>query len=144
MATVTQATAPVVGSDRQAGVANATDMSKILNFNYTAALVTQAVFIAPAQCRVTGISGVTRVAGSGGACTLSFYKTADSVAAASGTLLHSGNFDVAGTADINQYLSLVINQDTLTLNAGDRIAYVLTGTATSAVGTIIITIEPVV
>lgn len=139
----TQVTAPVIGTNRQLGAGNATSQSKIINYDYISTIATQAIFIAPGAMRLTGISGVTRVAGSGGACTLSFYKTADGVAAASGTLLHAGNFDIAGTADINQYLTLVANVDSLTFGAGDRLAYVLSGTATSAVGSITAVFEPV-
>ena len=141
MATVTQVAAPVVGTNRTVGVSNATNSEKFVCFNYTSALVTQAVFIAPNACVITGIAGVTRVAGSGGACTISFYKCSDGIAVGSGTLLHSANFDIAGTADINQYLTLSTNMADLQMVAGDRIGYVLTGTATSAVGSITITIE---
>src|SRR5690349_9992903 len=114
----TQVTAPVVGTDRALGGSNATSSSKFVTLNYISSLVTQEIFIAPIKLRLTGIAGVTRVAGSGGACTLAFYKAADGVAVGSGTLLHSGTFDVAGTADINQYLTLVGDVDSLTFNPG--------------------------
>lgn len=125
------------------GVNTAAASNKYINFNYIATLVTQKVFIAPLACRVTGIYGATRVAGSGGACTLSFYKVPDGTAVASGTLLHSGSYNMVGTADTNQYLTLVNDPSVLLLNVGDAIGYVLTGTATSAVGTITIAVEPV-
>lgn len=134
--------APVVGSQRTLGVANATSSSKFIAVNYVAALVTQKVFVAPIACVVTAIQGATRVAGSGGAATISFYKAADAIAVGSGTLLHSGSFNLVGTADTNQYLTLVTNPDSLQLAAGDSIGYVLSGTATSAVGTVTITVEP--
>jgi len=132
-----------VGTGRVLGAANATSACKYITFNYTAALVTQKVFTAPIACRVVSIQGVTRVAGSGGACTLAFYKAASAVAVGSGTLLHSGTFNVAGTADTNQDLTLVPVDASLTLVPGDSIGYVLTGTATDAVGAITITVEPV-
>lgn len=135
--------APLVGTNRTLGVANATQASKFVTVNYISSLVTQKVFIAPIAMRVTAIHGATRVAGSGGACTLAFYKAADAVAVGSGTLLHDGTFNVAGTADTNQYLTLVTNLDSITLAPGDSLGYVLTGTATSAVGTVTITLEPV-
>lgn len=134
--------APTVGTQRFLGAANATSYSKFITINYVAALVTQKVFVAPVACVVIGIAGVPRVAGSGGACTLAFYKAADAVAVGSGSLLHSGTFNVAGTADTNQYLTLVTDQTVLQMAAGDSIGYVLTGTATSAVGNITITVEP--
>lgn len=135
--------APIVGTDRMLGAANATSQSKFVSFNYTAALVTQKVFVAPIRLRLTAIQGVPRVAGSGGACTLIFYKAADGIAVGSGTRLHSGTYNVAGTADTNQYLTLVAPESSLTFEAGDAIGYVLTGTATDAVGAITATFEPV-
>lgn len=139
----TQVTAPVIGTDRALGGNNATSASKFVIVPYISSLVTQKVFTAPIALRLTGLSGVTRVAGSGGACTVQIWKAPDGIAVASGTLLHSGTFDVAGTADINQYLTLVGNVDSLTFAPGDSLGYVLTGTATSAVGTLTATFEPV-
>lgn len=136
--------APVVGTGRIFGASNATTASKFITFNYTSALVTQEVFIAPFACRITAIQGVPRVAGSdGSAVTLAFYKCADGVAVGSGSLLHSGTYNMKGTADTNQALTLTNDQTALNMVAGDRIGYVLTGTATSAVGSITITVEPV-
>lgn len=133
----------VVGTQRTLGVANATSACKVVTFNYISSVATQKFFVAPVAMRVVAIHGVTRVAGSGGACTFSFYKAADGVAVASGTLLHAGTFDLVGTADTNQYLTLVTNSDSLTLAPGDSIGQALTGTATSAVGSITVTLEPV-
>lgn len=133
-----------VGTGRELGSANATSMSKYIPFNYIATVVTEAFFVAPIACRVTAIQGRPRVAGNdGSAVTFTFYKSASGVAAASGTLLHSGTYDLKGTADTNQSLTLVSNVDSLTLNAGDAISAVLTGTATAAIGTITVTVEPV-
>lgn len=127
---------------RKLGVMDSTSCSEVITFNYTSALVTQKVFIAIQPCVVTGVMGVPRVAGSGGACTVQFFKVPNGTAVASGTLLHSGSYDLVGAADTNQTMTLVTNPDTLTLKAGDAIGYVLTGTATSAVGTMQVTLEP--
>jgi hypothetical protein len=113
-----------------------------VNFKYDANSVTQAIFIAPYACKVARITGRPRVAGSGGACTFAFYKCASTIAAASGTLLHSGTFDLVGTADTNQELTLVLDQSALQMVDGDSINVVLTGTPTSAVGIITISVEP--
>lgn len=134
--------APVVGTDRALGGANATQESKFIQLNYIATLATQKIFVAPIPLRVTAIQGATRVAGSGGACTMAFYKAADGIAVGSGTLLHSGSFNLVGTADTNQALTLVTNVESLILSPGDSLGYVLTGTATSAIGTVTITVEP--
>ena len=139
----TQVSAPVVGSGRTFGVSNASTGSKYIMFKYDANTVTQKAFIAPVALRVVGIAGVTRVAGSGGACTFSLYKTPDGIAVASGTLLHSGTYDLVGTADINQYLTLSTDLTALTFAPGDAIGVALTGTPTSAVGVLTFTLEPV-
>ena len=115
---------------------NGLEMVLPITLNYTSALVTQTIYTASRPVKIKAINGRTRVAGSGGACTLAFYKAASTVAVGSGTALHSGSFNVAGTADTNQALTLSTDVNTLTLAAGDSIGYVLTGTATSAVGNI--------
>lgn len=125
------------------GVADSTMCQQNVNFDYTAALVTQKFYIANRASKVIDIRGATRVAGSGGACSVSFYKAASGVAVGSGTLLHAGTFDLVGTVDTNQVLVLVGSDAVLTLQPGDSIGYVLTGTATSAVGTFSVTIEPI-
>lgn len=131
---------------RALGVEDSTAASKYVQVNYISTLVTQKVFVAPFACIVTGITGATRVAGSGGACTAILYKTPDTIAPTSSLpnlALHSGSFNLVGTADTNQALTLATNPSTLTLKTGDAISYVLTGTATSAVGTVTITVEPI-
>jgi hypothetical protein len=118
-------------------------MQKYINFEYDANTVTQKVFIIPRNLRLVGIRGVTRVAGSGGACTFSFYKSASEVAVASGTLLHDGTFNLAGTADTNQTMTLVSNSSgALDFVSGDSIGLALSGTPTSAVGCVQFTFEP--
>lgn len=113
-----------------------------VNFDYTSALVTQAVYVASRASVIVDIRGRTRVAGSGGACTLQIFKAPSGTAIGSGTLVHSGSYNLVGTADTNQVLVLVNDIGILTLAVGDALGYVLTGTATSAVGTFTITLEP--
>jgi len=129
---------------RALGVATSENTCKYINVNYISTLVTQALFVADtAAQRIASITGRVRVAGSGGACTLSFYKCASGIAAASGTLLHSGSYNLVGTADTNQTITLIPDVDTRTFNSGDSLNMVLTGTATSAVGTITFRFDPV-
>jgi hypothetical protein len=128
---------------RTMGVADSSDMQKYVTLNYVAALVTQKFFVAPRRLLVTAIQGATRVAGSGGACTLAFWKAPSGTAVGSGTALHTGTYNIVGTADTNQSLTLIADQDTMTLQAGDSLGYVLSGTATSAVGSITVTLEPI-
>lgn len=113
------------------------------SFNYTSAMVTQTFFVATRAVRVKAIIGRPRVAGSGGACTLSFYKAPSGTAVGSGTVLHSGSFNVVGTADTNQTLTLSTTVADVTLAAGDSIGYVLTGTPTSAVGSVTVMVNPI-
>lgn len=127
---------------RTLGVATAESCAEFVAVPYIATTVTQAVFIAEFPCIVSKISGRQRVNGGSGA-QMVFYKCASGVAAASGTLLHSGVFDAssAGTADANQSLTMAI-RDNRTLNIGDSINMVVSGTMTSAVGFIQLTVEP--
>jgi len=131
---------------RMLGVVDSSMCRANVNFDYTAALVTQKFYVesAPNGRCVVDIRGIPRVAGSGGACTLQIFKVPDGVAVASGTLLHSGSYNLVGTADFQQVLTLIPDPTgtALCLKAGDALGYVLTGTATSAVGTITVTTEP--
>ena len=128
---------------RALGVSDSADMQSVVTFNYIATVVTQKFFIAPRKLQVVGIRGVTRVAGNdGSAVTFAVYKSASGIAVGSGALLHSGTFDLKGTADTNQPLTLTGNQDSLILAPGDSLGVVLTGTATLAVGEVQVTVEP--
>ncbi len=131
---------------RMLGVVDSSHCRAAINKDYIATLVTQAFYCesAPQGRRVVDIRGRTRVAGSGGACTLQVFKVPSGVAVASGTLLHSGSYNLVGTADTVQVLTLVADPTgtKLLLLPGDSLGYVLTGTATSAVGTLTVTTEP--
>lgn len=114
----------------------------IVTMNYTASLVTQPIFTAARKYKVKSITGRVRVAGTGGACTISFYKAPSGTAIGSGTLLHSGSFNLVGTADANQSLTLSTTIGVLDIASGNSIGYVLTGTATSAVGSVSLGLQP--
>lgn len=127
---------------RSLGVADSTACRMVNNVEYTASMVTQKFYFCTRTENVVDIRGATRVAGSGGACTLQFFKAASGVAVGSGTLLHAGTFNIVGTADTNQVLTLVTDPSVLLLQPGDSVGYVLTGTPTSAVGTFQVSVEP--
>jgi hypothetical protein len=129
---------------RVRGVATAQDESKVVTFNYVAALVTQKFFTASIPMLVTDITVTPRVAGNdAGAVSLAFFKAPSGIAVGSGTAITTGTAaNLKGTADVNQVLTLVSNQDSLTLQVGDSLGYVLTGTATLAVGCVTVTLEP--
>ena len=109
---------------------------------YTSGIVSTKLFIATNPITITAISGVTTTAGTGGACTVTFVKCANGVALANGIALNSGSFNLVGTVDTIQNLTLINTPGNLDMNVNDSVAMVLTGTATSAVGTVQITYEP--
>lgn len=109
---------------------------------FTAASTTASLFTANRNYIVGDISGRVDVSGTGGVCTLSIYAAASGVAIASGTLLHTSSFNVAGTVNTKQVLTLATPASALVLAAGSVIGYVITGAPTSAVGSITVTLSP--
>lgn len=91
---------------------------------------------------VQGIRGRVDVAGTGGACTAVIRKVPSGTAGTSGTALHSASFNLVGTANANQTLTLSTTATDVLIAAGDSLYYDLTGTATSAVGNITVTMAP--
>lgn len=110
--------------------------------NYTASTTDCTFFVADRPYVVKSIRGRVDVAGTGGACTAQIRKTASGTAPASGTVLHSSSFNLVGTANSNQTLTLSTTASDLQLAAGDALSYDLTGTATSAVGNITVLLSP--
>lgn len=110
--------------------------------NYIATLVTTGFYVAPRNMRVTKIQGRVRVAGTGGACTITLYKAPSGTAIGSGVALHSGTYNLVGTADAVQTLTLSTTVGALNIAAGDAIGFVLTGTATNAVGNVTVSVTP--
>lgn len=110
--------------------------------NYTASTVDCTLFTADRPYVVKAIRGRVDVAGTGGACTAVIRKAASGTALTSGTALHTGSFNLVGTAAAQQALSLSATASDLLLAAGDSICFDLTGTATSAVGAISVTLNP--
>ena len=111
-----------------------------ISYNVPAADIT--FFVADRPYVVQGIRGRVDVAGTGGACTATIRKVPSGTALASGTALHSSTYNLVGTAATMQSLTLSTTASDLLLAAGDCIAFDLTGTATSAVGAITVTLNP--
>lgn len=109
-----------------------------VNYNVPVAGVAQCLLNPGRSLVIDSIIGRVRVAGSGGAATYTIYKAASGTAPASGTALHSGTYNMVGTADTDQTLTLT----TTTLAAGESIWAVPTGTATSAIGSISVNCRP--
>jgi hypothetical protein len=129
------------GSVGMEGVARDAGAFILVPVVYAATSTSASVFTAPRACVVQGISGRVEVSGTGGACTFSLFKAPSGTAGASGVLLHTGTFNVAGTAATTQALTLNPGAG-LSLAAGDSIYMALTGTATSAVGNVTIALNP--
>lgn len=113
-----------------------------VTLNYTASTVDSSFFVADRAYVVKAIRGRVDVAGTGGACTVQIRKTPTATAPASGTLLHSGTYNIVGTANANQALTLSTTASDLLLAPGDALSYDLTGTPTSAVGSITVHLSP--
>lgn len=111
-----------------------------VSVGYTASSPATTSFFTASRNYVVGdISGRVDVAGTGGACTISVYAVPSGTAVASGTLLHSGSFNVVGTAATKQTLTL---GSSLSVAAGSSLAIIVTGTATSAVGSLTVALRP--
>ena len=113
-----------------------------LTLNYTASIVDCTLFTADRPYTVKAIRGRVDVAGTGGACTAVIRKVPSATAITAGTALHSASFNLVGTANAQQALTLSTTASDLLLAAGDSICFDLTGTATSAVGAISVFLNP--
>lgn len=98
-----------------------------------ALIVDQNFYIANQAMRVVSISEVHRVLGSS-TPTAVVRKCTSGQAIASGTSLMSNSFDLHATAETQQNGTLATNPATLTLAAGDRLAFDITGTTTALAG----------
>lgn len=111
--------------------------------NYFAtSATTQSLLTASRNYVIQNISGRVDVSGTGGACTVSFYVAPSGTALASGALVHTGSFNVAGTANTRQTLTLSTTPSSLVIPAGYSLGYVITGAATSAVGSLTVALSP--
>jgi len=109
---------------------------------YVATITSGSVFTADRSYVVQAIRGRVDVAGTGGACTMVVRKVSSGTAGGSGTALHTGSYNLVGTASAIQTLSLSTTAADLLIAAGDSIYFSLTGTPTSAVGNITVTLSP--
>lgn len=112
------------------------------SFNYTAAVTDACFFVADRPYVVKAIRGRVDVAGTGGACTAVIRKVPSGTALTSGTAVNTGSFNLVGTANASQTLSLSTTASDLLMAAGDALAFDVTGTATSAVGCVTVTLNP--
>lgn len=113
-----------------------------VNIPYNASSIDLVAFVADRPYRVMAISGRPEVIGSdGGAVTATVKKAGSTVLVASGTALHTGTYDLKGTAATVQNLTLATN-GTVNIAAGDVIGVDFTGTLTAATGAITVLLAP--
>lgn len=113
-----------------------------VSVNYNVPAADTSFFQADRVYVVKAIRGTPDVAGTGGACTAVVRKVPSGTAITSGTALHSGTYNLVGTVNTTQALTLSTTGSDLLLAVGDRIAIDYTGTATSAIGSVTVTLAP--
>lgn len=112
------------------------------SFIYNVPAADASFFVADRAYVVKGIRGVNDVIGTGGACTAVIRKVPSGTALSSGPALHSGSYNLVGVAATNQILTLSTTVSDRLLAAGDRLAFDVTGTATSAIGCVSVSLAP--
>jgi hypothetical protein len=98
----------------------------------------QPIFVADRAYTVVSIIGRVLVAGTGGAATVQIRRCASGTAVSGGTAVHSGSFNLVGTVDANQ--SLTVNSPSLP--SGSSLGFDVTGTTTSARGVLTVLLIP--
>jgi len=115
----------------------------LVNIEYSAASVDKVAFVATRSYVVQGITGRPTVAGTdAGAVTAVIKKAASATAITAGVALHSSTFNLKGTADTIQALTLDATSGVCTIPAGTAIGVDFTGVLTSATGVITIALAP--
>jgi hypothetical protein len=114
-----------------------------VNIEYNASSVDKVAFVATRSYIVKAITGRPTVAGTdGSAVTAVIKKAASATAITAGTALHSSTFNVKGTADTIQALTLSTTASDLVIPAGTAIGIDFTGTLTSATGVVTVSLSP--
>ncbi len=110
----------------------------------TAAIVDQNFYIANQAMRVVSISEVHRVLGSSTVSAI-VRKCTPGQSIVQGTSLMSNSFNLHSVAETQQNGTLATNPSTLTLAAGDRLAFDITGTTTALAGVCVtVMLQPLV
>lgn len=135
----TGATAAQNGQVRVNG--NAAIMLATFAWSAGMAMTGRTIFTATRAMRVTALIGRVDVV-NGGAATFTLSKAPSGTAFSAGTLLHTGSFNLAGTANTNQTLALTGTAANLLLAAGDSVGIVETGALGTAVGAITVHLTP--
>jgi len=115
----------------------------VASFPYEPTVLDSSFFVANRPYRVVGITARVEVAGTGGACTAVIKKAPSATDIASGTALHSSSYNLVGTVDTNQTLTLSTTLTNRNIVAGDAIGFDITGTPTSARGVVSVYLIPI-
>ncbi len=108
---------------------------------WDANVVDRVFFTAPSNMAFTILSVVARVVVAGtdvGAVTAQIRRPASGTAITSGAGVHSGTINLKGTVDTNQTMTITSPN----LTAGQSLGFDLTGTPTSAVGSVSVFMVP--
>lgn len=108
----------------------------VYTFETNAGIVDQVFYIANQKMRVVSITEKHRVLGSS-TPTAVIRKCSSGQAIASGVTLMVGSFDLHATAETLQTATLATSNGTLVLQAGDRLAFDITGTTTALAGVLV-------
>lgn len=114
-----------------------------VSIEYNASAIDKVCFVATRAYVVKSITGRPTVAGTdGGAVTAAIKKAASATAITAGTAVHSGSYDLKGTANTVQNLTMSTTASDLLIPAGTCLGIDFTGTLTSAVGVVTVMLAP--
>lgn len=113
-----------------------------VNASYSASSTSQSVFTASRNYIIKDISGRVDISGTGGVCTIAVYVAPSGTALSAGTLVTATPFNVAGVINTKQSATLSAVASNLVVAAGSSIGFVVTGTPTSAVGSLTVALAP--
>ena len=132
----------VQGSDLDDGAFVVLSMPYSAIGNTTGAFLVVSTQVMARRMIVKSIVGVVDTAATN-AVTATVYKAPSATAIGSGTALHSGTFNLQGTAATNQTLTLSTTSGVLDVAAGNRLGFVISGAPGAAgVGLITVTLAP--
>jgi hypothetical protein len=129
---------------RSDGSVSSIPQDEIINFNYIATSVDSWVFVADADYEVVAVKLIPSVAGNdASAVTADIMKASGTTAVASGTTVLSAadSLNLKGTAHTLQTGTLSATQSARQITSGDRLGINFTGTLTSAVGLIQVSLK---
>lgn len=116
---------------------------EIVNMIYDATSVDRCYMVASRAYVVKAVIGRPTVIGSdGSAVTAVVKKAASGTAITAGTAVHSSTYNLKGTANTNQVLTLSTTGSDLVIPAGTGIGIDFTGVLTAAVGVITVILAP--